>query len=147
MAMSPHVRIFRTGFLHWVGSFAIFPHTVNWKYRNTTWLFWKQTCNTLYPALGIYEDLKWLTTSYLGIYIWNNHTRSRYVWIFSLAINITSTWMSVHDVDGQCFRGKAPDFNMKLASRVCAIVSAAVHGTDPLAHRLSRVARHRSVWT
>ena len=31
------------------------------------------------------------------------------------------------------------------ASLVRAIVSAAVHGTDPLAHRLSRVAQHRSV--
>ena len=47
----------------------------------------------------------------------------------------------------QCFRGKAPDFNTKLASRVRSIVSAAVHRTDPWAHRLSRVARHWRVWT
>ena len=48
------------------------------------------------------------------------------------------------------FHGESPWIfffcHTKLASLVCAIVSAEVHGTDPLAHRLSRVARHRNVW-
>ena len=35
-------------------------------------------------------------------------------------------------MDDRCCRGKAPDFNTKLASRVRARVSTAVHGTIPL---------------
>ena len=63
------------------------------------------------------------------------------------------TWTSVHEGHGRCFIGKAPEFfssHTKLASLLRAIVSVAVHGTDPLAQRLSRLsraARHRSVWT
>ena len=47
----------------------------------------------------------------------------------------------VHDGHGRCFMGKAPEFffyshsHTKLASLVCAIASAAVHGTDPLQRR------------